>query len=46
MSSDETKEKVAVGLAWEKAMAGRGLFLLAEKAVNELSSREILRKLP
>jgi len=29
VTTDDTKEKRAVGLAWERAMEGRGLFLLA-----------------
>lgn len=31
VSNDNTKEKVAVGNLWEKAMGDRGLFLLVEK---------------
>ena len=45
-TSDETKEKVAVGLKWEEAMKRRGLFLLAEKKVDGRSPREqILAKI-
>ncbi len=34
VTNDDTKEKVLVGDLWEKAMAGKGLFLLVEKLKN------------
>lgn len=37
--TDDTREKRAVGLLWEKASGGKGLFLLAEKDVGGLDVR-------
>jgi type III restriction enzyme len=39
-TGDETREKVAVGLKWEEAMNGEGIFLLVEKEVNGRTPRE------
>ncbi|MDA8230642.1 MAG: DEAD/DEAH box helicase family protein [Magnetospirillum sp.] len=37
--TDDTREKRAVGLLWERASGGKGLFLLAEKDVGGLDVR-------
>lgn len=39
-TGDETKEKIAVGLKWEEAMKGKGVFILAEKQLESRSPRE------
>lgn len=41
--TDDTREKRAVGLLWEKASGGKGLFLLAEKDVGGLDVRGQIR---
>lgn len=40
VSSDDTRAKVAIGKVWEKAMGGKGLFLLAEKRVEGKPPRD------
>ena len=46
LTSDDTKEKRTVGLAWERAMAGKGLFLLAVRDDNGHQPRDqMLRKI-
>lgn len=40
VTTDDTKEKVAVGLKWEQAMAGMGLFLLAANSTEGQTPRE------
>ena len=39
-TGDDTKEKVAVGLKWEEAMRGQGVFILAEKSLGGRSPRD------
>jgi len=41
-TSDETKAKKAVGLLWEKASKGKGLFIQVEKEVSGQQPREQL----
>jgi type III restriction enzyme len=38
-TTDDTREKVAVGELWEKAMNGKGLFLLVERTVKGRDAR-------
>ncbi|MCJ2186467.1 DEAD/DEAH box helicase [Novosphingobium beihaiensis] len=46
VTSDDTKNKVAVGRLWEQTMNGKGLFLLVEKLVDGKPPREqILAKI-
>lgn len=40
LTADDTREKVQVGEAWERAMDGRGLFLLARKLVDGMQPRD------
>jgi type III restriction enzyme len=40
VSTDETKEKIAVGLKWQEAMKRKGIFLLIEKEVDGRSPRD------
>jgi len=43
VSGDETKAKVNVGNVWERAMDGKGLFLLVEKRVAGKTPREQIK---
>jgi type III restriction enzyme len=43
VSSDDTKEKVAVGQLWEEASGGKGLFLLVEKSSGGKTPLEQMR---
>ena len=40
IDSADTKEKLAIGKLWESKSAGKGLFLMAEKAKKGLNITE------
>lgn len=43
-TSDDTRERRAIGALWEKVSGGQGLYLIVEKKVNGLDVREQIKR--